>query len=365
MNEILTVLGPIAQEELGLTSMHEHILYDGTVYRARFLDLLPSQDHLPVKEDDRVSLENIYHHRQNCILSWDGVSMHEEDVMLEELIDFKKTGGGAMIDVSVPGLRSNLPAIKQLSQKSGVHVIATTGLYSEDSWPDQFRAMSIKEYEQYMTGEIEVGIENTGIKAGHIKVAIEEGPTEQGEKLLKAAVHVCNETGLSLSIHHGMKMTLDDITNMVSIVLEEGIDPGRTIMCHMQNSIACMDVKTLVQDPKSRDLTLDFNKEIMDKGFIAGHDCFGHEYGLTLLGWLGSVEWQNLAAVYELCKQGYGDRIVLATDTYLKILTSRYGGGGYSHLTTCILPLLKEVGVSGKHIEEMTIKNPARILAKA
>jgi len=318
-----------------------------------------------VKENEKVTLENIYHFRQNCILSKDSVSMHEEDVMLGELIDFKKSGGSAMIDVSVPSLRSNLPAIKRLSQNSGIHVIATTGLYSEDSWPDRFRSMSIKDYEQYMDEEINVGIENTNIKAGHIKVAIEEGPTDQGEKLLKAAAHVSNETGLSLSIHYGIGMTLDQIRWIVSILLDQGIDPGRTIMCHMQNSITCMELKKLVQDPKSRELTLDFNKEIMDQGFIAGHDCFGHDYRLVMISWLGSTEWQNLAAIYELCKQGYADRIVMATDTFLKILTRRYGGGGYSHLTTSVLPLLKEIGVSESHIEEMTIKNPARILAKA
>ncbi len=33
MAEIMTVLGPIPPERLELTSMHEHILYDGTVYR--------------------------------------------------------------------------------------------------------------------------------------------------------------------------------------------------------------------------------------------------------------------------------------------------------------------------------------------
>ncbi len=361
----MTVLGSIAPQDLGLTSMHEHILYDGSVYRKRFLDLLPPQDRLPVKEDDPVTLENIYHHRQNFILSWDGVSMREEDVMMGELTDFKKSGGSAMIEVSVPGLRSDLPAIKRLSQNSGVHVIATTGLYSEDSWPDRFKSMSIKDYEQYLNKEIAVGIENTDIKAGHIKVAIEDGPTEQGEKLLKAAAHVSNETGLPLSIHHGVMMTLDQVRKIVSIVLAEGTNPGRTIMCHMQNSIACMDLKKLVQDPESRQLTLDFNKEIMDKGFIAGHDCFGHDYKLTMLGFLGTPEWQNLAAIYELCQQGYAGRIVLATDTYLKILTRRYGGGGFSHLTTSVLPLLKEVGVSEKHIEEMTVKNPARILSKA
>ena len=32
MEEVVTVLGPIPASELGFTSMHEHVLYDGTVY---------------------------------------------------------------------------------------------------------------------------------------------------------------------------------------------------------------------------------------------------------------------------------------------------------------------------------------------
>jgi phosphotriesterase-related protein len=364
MTEIMTVTGAISPEDLGLTSMHEHILYDGSVYRKRFQHLLPPQDQLPVKEDDPVTLENIYHHRQNLILSWDGVSMHDEDTMLGELTDFKNSGGSAMIDVSVPGLRSNLPAIRRLSQDSGIFVIPSTGLYSEDSWPDRFRNMSVKGYEQYMIKEITDGIEDTGIKAGHIKVAIEGGPTEQEIKLLKAAAHVSSETGLSISIHTGALMDHNQIRDVVSLVLDEGIVPARTVMCHMQHSIACMDLKKLVQDPSSRQLSIDFNKEMLDKGFIAGHDCFGHEYRLVLLGWLGTPEWQNLAAIYELCQLGYSSQITLATDTFLKIQTRRFGGGGYSHLTTSVLPLLREVGVCEQHINDMIIKNPARILAK-
>ena len=36
MSEIMTVNGPIDPEDLGFTSMHEHILYDGRVFRRRF-----------------------------------------------------------------------------------------------------------------------------------------------------------------------------------------------------------------------------------------------------------------------------------------------------------------------------------------
>lgn len=168
MAEVMTVSGPIAPESLGLTSMHEHIVYNGCIYRERWMKHLPPEDQLPVKPNDKVTLENIYHHRNDFILSWDAVSMHDEEIMIAEMVDFKASGGSAVADMSVPGLRSDIDAIRRISEKSGVHVVATTGVYSEDSWPDKFKTMSTREYEQYMLGEVRNGIEDTETKAGHL-----------------------------------------------------------------------------------------------------------------------------------------------------------------------------------------------------
>jgi len=366
MAEIETVLGPIDSSDLGLTSMHEHILYDGTIYRQRFVDMgvLPPDEESPVRADDKVTLENVYYHKQNFNVTWDGVTMADEEVALAEVADFKASGGSTILEVSVPGLRSNIPAIKRISEKTGVHVIATTGLYSEDCWPEKFRTMSIAQYKQYLRDEIENGIEDTGIKPGHIKLAVEGAPSGQEEKMLRAVAEVSGESGLSVSLHHGPMMTLDLIRRFMDIVVDAGISPERTLMCHMQNSLVCMDLKTLVQDPASRTLSIDFNKEVMDRGFNAGHDCFGHDYKANAFGWHPSAEWQLLAAIYELCNEGYAGQIVMATDTYMKILTRRFGGGGYSHLTTSVLPNLEMVGVSEEHLQQMMVANPARILAK-
>src|SRR3972149_7445566 len=56
MPEIMTVLGPIAPKELGFTSMHEHVLYDGECFRRRFGSLIPPGP--PVKVDDPGRLDN-------------------------------------------------------------------------------------------------------------------------------------------------------------------------------------------------------------------------------------------------------------------------------------------------------------------
>lgn len=364
MAEVMTVSGSIPHESLGLTSMHEHVVYDGSIYRQRWMKQLPPEEQLPVKPDDPVSLDNIYHLRNNFILSWDAVSMHDEEVMAAEMKDFKASGGSALVDMSVPGLRSDIEAIHRISEKSGVHVVATTGLYSEDSWPDQFKTMSVKDYERYMSGEVCDGIEGTKIKAGHLKAAIEDGITEQGEKLLKAIAHVSDETGLSASIHHGIGMSPEQVRMVVKILLTAGMKPEKILMCHMQNHLTSMDLKTLLHDPEARKLSLDFNKELLDQGLTVGHDCFGHDYHFLDMGWYSPPEWMLIVATAELCKAGYAGQIVLGTDRYLKILTRRFGGGGYSHLTNATLPQLKMAEVSEDQIEQMTIKNPARLLSR-
>ena len=54
--KVMTVLGPIAPEELGFTSMHEHIMFYGAVLGNRMRPGVPP-NRLPVHAEERVSLE--------------------------------------------------------------------------------------------------------------------------------------------------------------------------------------------------------------------------------------------------------------------------------------------------------------------
>ena len=100
MAEIMTVCGPIAPNELGFTSMHEHILHDSRVFRERLEKLLPKDVPIPMDADEPVCIENIGYLRRNYFLSWDAVSMDDEDLMTAEMVDFKASGGEAVVDMS-------------------------------------------------------------------------------------------------------------------------------------------------------------------------------------------------------------------------------------------------------------------------
>ena len=64
-----------------------------------------------------------------------------------------------------------------------------------------------------------------------------------------------------------------------------------------------------------------------------------------------------------LIREGYTRQLVLGTDTFVKILLRRFGGDGYCRLTNFVVPSLESVGISAQEIRQITIDNPARILA--
>jgi phosphotriesterase-related protein len=361
MTEIMTVLGPIEVDGLGFTSMHEHVLYDGSVYFERFRrggGTVP--EHVPVKVDDAVSLENIGLHQRNFILSRDACSMTDEAWMTAEVQEFNDSGGDAMIDQSAVGLRNNLPAIQRISRRTGVHIIATTGFYTEDSWPEGFTDRSREEFEAFMLDEVENGIEHTGIKPGAIKIAITDF-TEPQERLLRAAARVMNASGLMLTVHPGFEIG-NDGRRIVRVLKAEGADLERVVIAHGDAFFVEHDLRTLALQPERWGLNTDYHKMLMDQGANISVDCFGHQWSVEYEGMILERDWQRLGGLVALIKAEYSPQIVLGTDTFIKILTRRGGGDGYTRLTKFVIPTLRELGVSDYDIRQMTVVNPMRLL---
>ncbi len=166
---IQTVCGPIAPESLGFTSMHEHILCDLTVFRERFKKLLGRNDMPEVP----LTLANRSRLRHGMILSPENLRLNDEAMMTGEVEDFAGAGGNAIVETGAPGIRcaDDVRAFARISEATGVHIVACTGLYAEDSWPDHFRGLTSDQYADYLRGEIANGIGDSGIRPGQIKVA--------------------------------------------------------------------------------------------------------------------------------------------------------------------------------------------------
>lgn len=360
MKQIMTVMGPITPDKLGVTSMHEHLFGNLSSFRSQFESLIPEK--FRDLKDEPVSMQYISLVRRIPQALLDNLVLDDEELICAEVSDFKQSGGDAIVEMSVPGQRFNVKALPHVSEKTGVHVVATTGLYLGFTWPAQFREMTIEQFVKYMLEEIEQGIEDTGIKAGHIKIGIDDlSPRE--ERALRAAARVALQTGLSVTVHPSMRIGADG-RKIVKILFEEGMDLKRAIIAHTDYFFIEYDMKTLVLNPNSWRLRLDYAKEILDKGATLSVDRLGDSTADEIFGIVAESDWQRFAGMVALIESGYSSQIVLGTDSGFKHCLRRYGGESYAHLWNYVVPKLRDLGISEYDIRQMTVENPARLLAR-
>ncbi len=362
----MTVCGPIKPEELGFTSMHEHIFSDCSMFRKR----ARKESIFPIRPaprwEEKLLMGNRSAHRHEIVLSLDNMKLDDERMMTGEVADFKAGGGEAIVEVSAPGIRSSpddLNIIRRIAERTGVHIVASTGLYVEDTWPAYFRSMTFEQFADFLRQEIMHGIGNTGILPGHIKAAYEV-PSRQLATYLRAAATVSSQTGLSLQVHLGPDITPDEVReNVLKPLLEGGCDPGKTILCHVQFMMGVLSIEELVTNPGCVPFDIRFLRELAAKGFILCFAPFGFEADNENLGIAHYPDWYSLAGIVALIRAGYKEQLVIGNDVFTKLATRRGGGEGYRRLGDFVVPALKRCGVPEKDIRKITIENPARILA--
>lgn len=355
MSQIMTVQGPIDPAELGVTSMHEHLLTD----IREFISMAPQSilDELEPFMDEPITLENVDLMRRLEATNYNMI-LDDPAVMTAEVNDFKESGGSAIVDVSPIGQRTNIETVHDISAETGVHVITSTGIFYADILPGEVpRGEDLRDL---MLNEIKDGIDGTSVKAGHVKIGVLD-LTEETVGDLRAIAHVVNETGVSVTVHPGFNIG-NDGRIIAKIFAGEGMDLSRLIMAHCELFIGETNFHRLILEPENWGLDLDYCRELLDQGVTVSFDSFGSSaVGFQGVAW--PPDWKRLAAVVSLIREGYGGQTVLATDAGLKTQHRRYGGHGYKHLTEFVLPTLKEVGVSEYAIRQMTVENPARLLA--
>jgi len=304
MTEIMTVRGPVPPGELGLTHSHEHVLWD-------YWDLLPSYDHI----------------------------LDDEAVAAAELARFRAAGGGAMVDCSTVGIRTDAAALRRVSERSDVHIVLGTGWYRERVYPREVFTRTVPELAATLVRELTEGIDGSGVRAGLIgEIGTERGHiTPAEERVFRAAARAHRETGVAVLTHttHFGELALEQI----ALLADAGVDPSRVVVSHLGDR----------PDPASL-------LRIAATGAYLSVDNIGYEGG----GYpADGVRADNVA---RLVAAGYGQRVVLGTDIATKTALASFGGRGYDWLIRSFLPLLRERGVTEAEIEAMTVTNIATVL---
>src|SRR5262249_49204632 len=154
---VMTVLGPVPAASLGVTLMHEHLLIDVS-YKWR----QPVEVTLRAMADEPITLANMGRLRRNIGLVRDNLRISDADVAAAEVMEFKKEGGGTIVDVTTIGIGRDPRALRAISAMTGIHVVTCCGYYLANSHPPSVARRSAEELAAEMIDEIENGIGNTG-----------------------------------------------------------------------------------------------------------------------------------------------------------------------------------------------------------
>lgn len=317
--QVHTVLGPIAPEQVGRTMMHEHLMIDTRPYYTRFLGL-----RLEEKELENYVLESV-------------------PDAVEELAPFQAAGGSTVVEVTNIGMGRNVPALREIAEKTGVHIVAATGFYHRAFHPDYVRAESVEQLAERIGRECEEGMDGTGIRPGIIgEMGTYQDISPEEEKALRAAARVQQRTGLAITTHTH-RGTLG--REQLNILEDEGADPGRVIIGHLD-----------------RLMDLDYHRELARRGANLEYDLIGNELYDAATGQQFETDRQRAELIARITDMGFIGQLLLSSDIGWKKALRKYGGWGYAHLISSFLPLLREFGVGEKEIDRLTVKNPRRLL---
>jgi len=315
---IMTVTGPVSPDRLGITLMHEHFTF---AYPGWFAD-----DSLTPYNRDAA-----------------------EAVCLKVLDDVKKLGVKTIVDATAADVGGRDPILlKNLSVKSGVNIIAATGLFPESvgaggyyRWQSTMRGRNLEEdiYELFST-EINLGIRGSGVKAGVIKVATGDPIISDYEStVFQAAVKAAKETGVPIITHTEAATVGPD---QQDLLLRLGSDPGGIMIGHQNNS-------------ESIDYAL---RQLEKPGFYLGFD--------RVNPLMSTAAEDNIVS---LVARGYGDRIMISHDCIFVwlgrpgTLPPQYAEWYPDYLFKKLLPKMKRAGVTDEQIRRILVDNPRRFFS--
>ena len=343
--KIQTVLGVIEADEFGITLAHDHVLIDGT-----FMYVEPQEISQRGLAHQKISLENRGWVAYNWTSSWDNVELKDEDIAVSELKRFVAAGGKSIVDPTNIGLGRDPNALARIARLTGTHIVMGSGFYLSSTHPAYVSERSQDELTAQIVKDIEAGVGDTGIRAGIIgEVGCTFPWAANEQKSLRASVQAQVQTGASLMVHPGRDPTQP--VEIAEIVEKEGGDLTRTTICHIDRT--CLDRGWL--------------KGLAETGCYLEYDLFGNEssYYPPNPNVDMPSDAQRMDTILWHFENGYERQVLLSHDVATKHRLHAYGGLGYDHLITNVVPRLRQRGLTQNDIDTLIIDNPKRIYAFA
>jgi phosphotriesterase-related protein len=350
----MTVAGPVSVDELGVVLPHEHVLLDlstpfdtPALHEASRFDFPKDAAQLDEWEEQFTTRRASWHRKRLFGGNRDQLRLDDLAVAARELADFAASGGGTIVDVTSRGMGQRPNDLAELSRTTGVHIALGTGFYRRAYHPADMDSTSTEHLEATIVRDLQVGIDDTGVRAGLIgEIGAEhfDDDTDTNEmRVLTAAARASTATGAAISLHNHIGRP--DLWHKAPDHLERaGADLSRVILGHVTG----VDLAT-VQSLLARGMFLEFDT-----------------LGLPLLLDVPQVDTRsNVDLIVDLIERGYTDQLLMSHDVCTKGQLHEFGGNGYDYILTDVIPHLVARGVSAVDVDTIVRRNPARALTGA
>jgi phosphotriesterase-related protein len=311
---VRTVLGDIPSSELGVTYAHEHLVIDGG---------------RPVEQSPDFLLNDL-------------------DRLTDELRAARAAGLEAAIDMMPADCGRNPALLAELSRRSGVHLVAATGLHHERfTGPSHWSLRATEdELADLFVADIENGIDErdytgpivrrTAIRAGVVKVGGSVGgPSDRDRPIFRAAAAAARRTGVPVHTHCEAGT---GAVEQLRLLADAGLPAERISLSHVDKVVDRA-----------------YHREILASGAFVVYDQ-GFRWGDRENGTLELLEWA--------AEDGQLGQVMLGMDAARQGYLTAYGGSpGLTFLLDAFSRAMDERGLDERTRRRLFVDNPARAFA--
>ncbi len=312
---VTTVTGAVRAASLGRTLMHEHIL----------IDFVGAALMKPGRYDPDEAFA-------------------AARPVLEQA---KKAGLQTLVEATPEHMGRDAVLLRRLSEATGVHIIASTGIYAarkEQYIPGYARVETAEQLAARYRREFERGIGKTGIRPGVIKMGVNPKPTPLSEierKLVRAAALAHRSTGLAVECHTDRGHAAIE---QMEIFAETKAPPRAFIWVHAHHE----------RDHAFHLKVARAGGWVEFDGLRAGHLANAHT----------SMDW-HVECLRTMKDAGLLGQSLISSDAGWYQVGEPKGGPfhGYTLPFREFRPRLEAGGFTASEIDQLFVRNPARALA--
>jgi phosphotriesterase-related protein len=311
-----TTAGPMGEDEVGNILAHQHMFVEFQVAPpVAYLDSTPQE-------------------------VWAEIG----DMVLEA----KNLGYSVFIEPTPLGVGRRPDIVDYVADKAGLPTMMPTGIYHEPYVPDWVYDATVDELTDWMLEELNVGVGDTDVQAGFIKLADNwDGIHEVEMKVLEAACNASRETDAAIASHILSSWTADAVLDALEGF---GCSPDRFVWIHAPYTAFSEDVE-------GGTVGTDALMAAAGRGAYLSLDFIGSQFWV---GWVGdNSDERHFALLDALVNAGYEDQLLIGSDTgWFDPGNPDFLIEPYDQIMTSFVPFLRDQGYSEGLIGKFLHDNP-------